>query len=91
MINQYFVLATKYNNSSYKLWHNYAMFNYQYYKLIYSYLKKNEIKNNSEKLNKKEVLYAINAVNGFKHSLSIGGKNRNKTSQDLLRLIDIFF
>ena len=91
MINQYFVLATKYNNSSYKLWHNYAMFNYQYYKLIYSYLKKNEIKNNSKNLNKKEVLYAINAVNGFKHSLSIGGKNRNKTFQDLLRLIDIFF
>ena len=91
MINQYFVLATKYNNSSYKLWHNYAMFNYQYYKLIYSYLKKNEIKNKSENLNKKEVLYAINAVNGFKHSLSIGGKNRNKIAQDLLRLIDIFF
>ena len=90
MINHYFALATKYNNSSYKLWHNYAMFNYKYYKFIFSNTKKEE-KNNSYRLNNKEILFAINAVKGFKNSLSIGGKNRNKTFQDLLRLIDIFF
>jgi hypothetical protein len=90
MINHYFALATKYNNSSYKLWHNYAMFNYKYYKFIFSNTKK-EDKNNSYRINSKEILFAINAVKGFKNSLSIGGKDRNKTFQDLLRLIDIFF
>ena len=37
------------------------------------------------------VILITGAVNGFKNSLYIGGKNRNKTFQDLLRLIDIFF
>ena len=32
-----------------------------------------------------------NAVEGFKHSLIIGKKNKNKTFQDLLRLLDTFF
>ena len=90
MINHYFSLATKFNNSSYKIWHNYAMFNYKYYKYIYSNTKEEKNKN-SIKINIKEISFAINAVKGFKNSLSIGGKNRNKTFQDLLRLIDIFF
>ena len=91
LINQYFDLATKYNNTSYKLWHNYAMFNYKYYKFIYSYTKKEKELNESNSINSKQILFAINAAKGFKNSLFIGGKNRNKTFQDLLRLIDIFF
>ena len=91
MINYYFNLSTKCNSSSYKLWHNYAMFNYKYYKFIYSFIKKEKNIKNLNKISKKEITFAINAVNGFKNSLSIGGKNRNKTFQDLLRLIDIFF
>ena len=90
MINHYFALATKYNNTSYRIWHNYAMFNYKYYKFIFSNTD-NDYKKNNIMINNKELLFAINAVNGFKNSLSIGGKNRNKTFQDLLRLIDIFF
>ena len=90
IINHYFELATKYNISSYKLWHNFAMFNYKYYKFIFSNIKKEE-KDNSDNITDKEILFAINAVKGFKNSLSIGGKDRNKTFQDLLRLIDIFF
>ena len=90
MINHYFSLATKYNNSSYKLWHNFAMFNYKYYKFIFSNIKKEE-QDNSDNITNKEILFGINAVKGFKNSLSIGGKDRNKTFQDLLRLIDIFF
>ena len=90
MINHYFTLATKYNNNSYRIWHNYAMFNYKYYKFIFSNTNNIDKKNN-KLINDKEILFAINAVNGFKNSLYIGGKNRNKTFQDLLRLIDIFF
>lgn len=30
-------------------------------------------------------------MNGFKYSITLGGKDMNKTFQDLLRLIDIFF
>ena len=80
-INKFFILSTKYNNNSYKLWHSYALFNYQYYK----FLSRNELVINDE------ISFANNAVNGFKHSLIIGGKNKNRTFQDLLRLLDIFF
>ena len=68
-------------NNSYKLWHSYALFNYQYYKFL----------SRDELLIHDEISYANNAVNGFKHSLIIGGKNKNRTFQDLLRLLDIFF
>ena len=80
-INKYFILSTKYNQNSYKLWHSYALFNYKYYK----YLTKENFSMTEE------ILLATNAVNGFKNSLIIGGKNKNKTFQDLLRLLDIFF
>ena len=74
-INNYFILALKYNNSSYKLWHNYAMFNYKCYKYIFVQDKKDEkYINKNEKINKvnnKEILLAINAVKGFKNSLFI--------------------
>ena len=92
IINNNFILATKYNNKSFKFWHNYAMFNY---KLYTSLLKtKNSLENDNKKninINNTEINHSINAVNGFKNSLCIGGKNKNKTFQDLLRLIDIFF
>ena len=81
LINKYLILSTKYNKTSYKLWHSYALFNYKYYK----YLSKNKLSVNDE------ISFASNAVNGFKNSLIIGGKNKNKTFQDLLRLLDIFF
>ena len=68
------------------------------YKLFYTsllkvkntlYLKEN--KNNNNISRNSEIIYAINVVNDFMHSLCIGGKSKNKTFQDLLRLIDIFF
>ncbi len=80
-INKYFILSTKFNQNSYKLWHSYALFNYKYYK----YLSKHKL----SKID--EILLVGNAVEGFKHSLIIGGKNKNKTFQDLLRLLDTFF
>ena len=80
-INKYLILSTKYNNNSYKLWHSYALFNYIYYKFI----------SKDKSTSNDEIDYANNAVNGFRHSLIIGGKNKNKTYQDLLRLSDIFF
>ena len=86
IINKYFILSSEYNKNSFKLWHNFAMFNYRYYKYICS---KN--KDKDEAFNKKEIDFAKIAVNGFKNSLIIGGKNKNKTYQDILRLIDIFF
>ena len=80
-INKYLILSTKYNNNSYKLWHSYALFNYIYYKFI----------SKDKSTSNDEIDFANNAVNGFRHALIIGGKNKNKTYQDLLRLSDIFF
>ena len=66
------------------------MFNYKCYKYLL-----NEINEKKDELNEEENLkiigYAFNAVNGFKHSLFIGNKNKVKTLQDCLRFIDIFF
>ena len=94
-INNNFILATKYNSKSFKYWHNYALFNYKFYTYLLkaknSLILVENISNNNLNYNDCEITYAINAVNGFKNSLSIGGKNKNKTFQDLLRLIDIFF
>ena len=81
LINKYLMLSTKNNKYSYKLWHFYALFNYKYYK----YLSKHKLLFNDE------ISFASNSVNGFRNSLVIGGKNKNKTFQDLLRLLDIFF
>ena len=95
IINANFLLATKYNNKSFKYWHNYAMFNYKFYTSVLKVknaLNLKEKKNNNDNVfSDLEIIYAINAVNGFKNSLCIGGKNKNKTFQDLLRLIDLFF
>ena len=107
MINHYLSLATDYNKNSYKYWHNFAMFNYKYYKFIFDKNITLEDKNNNsdgssnegecntkanaEQLKEKRESFAINAVNGFKNSITLGGKNMNRTFQDLLRLIDIFF
>ncbi len=71
-------ISTSYNNKNYQSWHNFAMINYQYIDYI----------NNNEKITGK---YIINAINGFTNSIIIGDKNRSKTFQDLLRLIDLFF
>ena len=106
IINHYLSLATNYDKTNYKYWHNYAMFNYKYYKFLFNKKISSEEKNNNiieeEDLNDEEMdknsgiyekqeTFAINAVNGFKFSITLGGKNMNKTFQDLLRLIDIFF
>ena len=105
MINHYLTLSTKYDNTNFKYWQNYAMFNYKYYKFLFDkkhYLEDiiendemadEEIinKHNLNNISKKEELFAINAVNGFKYSITLGGKDMKKTFQDLLRLIDIFF
>ena len=46
-INTNFILATRYNNTNFNLWHCYAMFNYKLYKSLLNY--KNEEKNNGPK------------------------------------------
>ena len=97
LINKYFLLATKYNNKSFRIWHCYAMFNYIFYTSLLKV--KNNLESSGNMINKDfnynlnncEIIFAINAVKGFRHSLGLGGKNKNKTFQDLLRLIDIFF
>ena len=95
LINNNLMMATKYNNKSFKLWHSYAMFNYKFYISLLkckNILELNIDNNNiNYNFNDCEIEFAINAVNGFKNSLCIGGKNKNKTFQDLLRLLDIFF
>ncbi len=89
-INTNFILATRYNNTNFNLWHCYAMFNYKLYKSLLNY--KNEEKNNENNLTKNsETNYAMNAVEGFKNSIILGRQKRKNIFQDLLRLIDIFF
>ena len=90
-INHYFNLATDLNKNSYRLWHYYGLFNYRYYKFIFSNIKIDNKDYDKNDNNTKEISFAINAVNGFRNSVLIGGKNLNLTYQDLLRLIDIFF
>ena len=89
IINENLRLATEFNNKSYKYWHYYAMFNYKCCKFIYNYRKqKNEL---NYKALTKVIKYAINAVNGLKHSLIIANKNKVRALEDCLRFIDIFF
>ena len=88
-INHYLTLATEFNSKSYKYWHNYGVFNYRCYKLIYIY------KNPKNEYNKKYMTlvfeFAINAINGLKNSLLISNKSKVRTLDDCLRFIDIFF
>ena len=87
-INNNFILATRYNNTNFNLWHSYAMFNYKLYKSLLNIKNKDKyliyIKDSEKK-------YAINAVEGFKNSIIIGRQKKKNIFQDLLRLIDIFF
>ena len=104
-INHYLSLSTNYDKASYKYWQNYAMFNYKYYKFLFDKRANLEEMDSNEEsaegetkieekiniISNKIESSALNAVNGFKYSITLGGKNMNKTFQDLLRLIDIFF
>ena len=78
-ISNYLLISTKYNECNYKSWHNYAMLNNSYYEFL------------SENNLKIDINYAKNAIKGFTNSIIIGGKNKNKTFQDILKLIDLFF
>ena len=68
-------LSTKYNPNNYKAWHSYALLNYRFY----------------ESKQKKQLDYAVNAIEGFTKSICIGGKNMSKILQDLLLLLNIWF
>ena len=88
-INHYLILATEFNNKSYKYWHNYAMFNYNCYKYYYNY---NSAKKEATKYNlSNAIIYATNAINGLRYSLLMANKNKVRTLDDCLRFIDIFF
>ena len=88
-INQYLRLATEFNNNSYKYWHYYATFNYKFYRYIYNQMKG---KNDYNQVKTKRVIdYAMNSVNGLKHSLLMSKKSKVRELEDCLRFIDIFF
>ena len=88
-INHYLALATEFNNKSYKYWHNYGVFNYKCYKLLYIYKKA------KKEVNKKKMAqvfeFAINSINGLKNSILMANKSKVRTLDDCLRFIDIFF
>ena len=96
-INYYLMLATKYYSKKYKYWDNYAILNYGCYKYIHN----RRIKSNDkfvEDYEKKvklsltlEVNYAKNALKGIKNCLGLTGNNLDKSYQNCIRLIDIFF
>jgi len=78
-ISNYLLISTKYNECNYKSWHTFAMLNNSYYEFL------------SENNLNIDINYAKNAIKGFTNSIIIGGKNKNKTFQDILKLIDLFF
>ena len=90
-INKNFILATRYDNTNFNIWHTYAMFNYKLYKSLLNIKNKEKKEDNIISLNNVEKNYAINAVEGFKYSIIIGRHKKKNIFQDLLRLIDIFF
>ena len=90
-INKNFILATRYDNTNFNLWHTYAMFNYKLYKSLLNIKNKEKIKDEIIPVNNTEKNYAVNAVEGFKYSIIIGRQKKKNIFQDLLRLIDIFF
>ena len=75
-------ISIQYNEKNYNAWHNYAMLN----NTIYEYLTENNLNKINNYLN-----YVKNAILGFTNSIIIKGNNINKTLQDILRLIDLFF
>ena len=74
-ILKYLKLSTKYNQNNYKAWHLYGLLNYKFFEYI----------------EKKNINYAINAIEGFSKCICIGGKNTSKIFQDLLLLLNIWF
>ena len=90
-INKNFILATKYDNTNFNIWHTYAMFNYKLYKSLLNIKNKEKGENISLNNNNTVKNYAVNAVEGFKYSIIIGRHKKKNIFQDLLRLIDIFF
>ena len=74
-ILKYLELSTKYNQNNYKAWHLYGLLNYKFFEYI----------------QKKNINYAINAIEGFSKCICIGGKNSSKIFQDLLLLLNIWF
>jgi FKBP12-rapamycin complex-associated protein len=73
-ILQYLEISIQNNPDNYKVWHLYALLNYKYF----------------EYTQKTKINYAINAIEGFTKSISVG-KNMSKFLQDLLLLLDIWF
>ena len=96
-INKLLLISTKYNKNSYKNWHNFAMTNYKFYKYLLDNIKnpffKDAVENYANKQNENNyvIKFAINALNGFKKSLMIVGKNNGKVFQDLMPFINMFF
>ena len=75
-IQYYATKSTKMNENSFKAWHNFGLINYKYFESFPN------INRNS---------YAKNAIEGFTHSVNIGGKSISKILQDLIRFIGIWF
>ena len=75
-IKYYATKSIKMNEKSFKAWHNYGLINYKYFESFPN------INRNT---------YAKNAIEGFTHSVNIGGKSISKILQDLLRFIGIWF
>ena len=90
------MLATKYNKKSYKYWYIFCTFNYSSYKYLYSKrVMSNELTSDDVKKVKLclslEISFAKNYINGIKNCLFLAENNLDKSYQNCIRLIDIFF
>ena len=91
------MLATKYNKKSYKYWYNFCTFNYSSYKYLYSKrVMSNELTSDDYVKKVKlcfslEISFVKNTINGIKNCLFLAENNLDKSYQNCIRLIDIFF
>ncbi|KAJ3431054.1 serine/threonine-protein kinase mtor [Anaeramoeba flamelloides] len=94
-----FKLATEYDKSWYKAWHNWAFFNFQIifqkkfnsnHKKLGSNNKNNKFNNGDDKLNPEMIQnYLIPSIKGFFKSISLNPGNQSV--QDILRLLTLWF
>ena len=96
-INHYLKLATKYYKTNYKYWYNFCTFNYFCYKYLHNKrIMSNELTVDDYEKKVKfslslEISFANNTINGIKNCLFLAENNLDKSYQNCIRLIDIFF
>ena len=96
-INHYLILATKYDDTNYKYWYHFSVFNYGCYKSLHQkrlYSSEQETENNHKEVKlfmSFEIIFAKYSLIGIKKCLLLIENNFDKGYQNCVRLVDLFF